>query len=172
MDGIQSIIMLIIWIFVINLISRFLKKMFGKSDPNNPESANKPKGKQTFQDIFKELQKKMEDAQAKQNIPPYGDRKVVTVNEAKPISKKPLKSGVDFQKVYQSRDGVSEKEKKSNEEYKKFIRDARNKEHDATASKLDGKIYDIEETEQQGVPFELDLRNAIIGSIILERPYS
>ena len=34
------------------------------------------------------------------------------------------------------------------------------------------KIYTTEAHEEQGVPFELDLRNAIIGSIILERPYS
>lgn len=173
MDGIGSIIMLIIWIFVINLISRFFKKIFGKQDPNKPVSTSQQKPQQTFQDIFRELQKKMEETQSKQNIPPYAERKMIPVKEVKPhVEVKKVKPEVNFQQVYQSKDVISDREKKSDAEFKKFIREERKREHDAESSKLDKKIYTSEAQEEQGVPFELDLRNAIIGSIILERPYS
>lgn len=146
--------------------------MFGKQDPNKPVPTAQQKPQQTFQDIFKELQKKMEDAQAKQNIPPYADKKIIPVKEVKPVEVKKVNPEVNFQQVYKSKDVVSEKEKKSAEEYNKFIRDERKREHDAESNALDKKIYSTETHEEQGVPFELDLRNAIIGSIILERPYS
>lgn len=86
--------------------------MFGKQDPNKPVSTSQQKPQQTFQDIFRELQKKMEETQSKQNIPPYAERKMIPVKEVKPqVEVKKVKPEVNFQQVYQSKDVISDKEK-------------------------------------------------------------
>jgi len=158
--------MLLFWIFVVNAIGRFLKKMFGKANNTNPSNTNDPKKpKSTFQDMMKEFQKKMEEAQTGQNIPPYAQPEVVVAVPKKPV----LKAQQTLTKHIET---GAEKEKKAAAKYEQFIKLERKKEHDAEESRLTNKIYALKTDEEVNELFELDLRNAIIGGIILERPYS
>jgi type IV secretory pathway VirB10-like protein len=176
MEGFGSIIMVVVWLIIVNLASRWFKKVFNSKGPDgtNTSKPTSSKPQQTFQDIFKEIQKKMEEAQGRENIPPYAqpERKV----EVKPVTKQPpvfqKKAEINIQEVYKSKEVISKKEKENSAEYENFIREERKKEHDAESHALDKKIYALEKEVEEGVPFDLDLRNAIIGSIILERPYS
>ncbi len=166
-DFVSSILMLLFLIFVVNAIGRFFKKMVGKGTDAKPGNTNSPqKPKSTFQDMMKEFQKKMEEAQTGQNIPPYAQPEVVVAAPKKPVVKQQ-------QTIVRHIETGEEKERKAHAEYQQFIRQERKKEHDAEESRLTNKIYAIKSHEEEVTePFELDLRNAIIGSIILERRYS
>ncbi len=177
MEGIGSIIIILFWLFVGNRIIKFVKgKLIGdgtatqQSRPNTSTTQKKPQ--QTFQEIFKELQKQMEENQTGKKLPDYSEKNIRPKQPIVQKQQQQKKEAVNLQQVYVSKDVISDKEKKKSSEFEQFVRSERKKEHDAESSQLDKKIYGIHEEEQQGVPFELDLRNAIIGSIILERPYS
>ncbi|MFI5171725.1 MAG: hypothetical protein ACHQFW_05005 [Chitinophagales bacterium] len=170
-DFIGPILMLLFWIFIVNGIVKFVKKIAaaGKNQ-NQPQSKqSSPKPTQTFQDIFKELQKKMEDAQSKQNVPPYATLEEIKKQKQEVREKRkevPIK-----QAVYTYKESIPEKEKKAAQQYEQFVKDEKKKEHDAEQSKLFKKVYEIKVEEEPAIAFELDIRNALIGSMIFERPY-
>ncbi len=176
MEGIGSILIILFWLFIGNRIIKFIKgKLVGdgttqQARPNTTTTQKKPQ--QTFQEIFKELQKQMEENQTGKKLPDYSEKNIRPKQPVVQKQQQQKKEAVNLQQVYVSKEVISDKEKKKSSEFEQFVRTERKKEHDAESSQLDKKIYGIHEEEQQGVPFELDLRNAIIGSIILERPYS
>ncbi len=176
-DFVGTILMLVFWIFIVNGIFKFFKRAAAAGKVNtDPKQQTKPKStSQTFQEIFKELQKKAEEAKAKQNMPPYAKpvAKPVVIEQKKVIQQaqvKPL-----HQTIYKHKEGISEKAKKSDLEFDRFVQKERTMRHDVEQSELFRKIYEIKpagEEDENVVPFELDLKNAIIGALILERPYS
>ncbi len=169
-DFVGTILMLIIWIVIVNGISRFFKKVTGAANKEKGKPQSKQPQQQqkstTFQDIFKELQKKAEEARAKQNMPPYAKPEVKEVSYEK--TNRPPQ-----QEVYTSKELIPEKAKRSDAEFDKFVSEQRKKEHDAEQRDLYKKAYRIKtDDEVDIIPFEIDLKNAIIGAMILERPYS
>lgn len=165
-DFVSSILMLLFWLFIVNAITKFFKKMFGKANeaqPANKGGTQKPQS--TFQEMMREIQKKIEDAQTGQNIPPYSQPEVVIAAPEKPVVR-------PQQTLTKHKETGAEKAKRSAAEYENFVKKERRKEHDAEESRLTNKIYAIKSEEETTAPFELDLRNAIIGSIILEQPHS
>ena len=161
--------MLLFWILIVNGISRFFKKVTGAvtKEKGKPQSKQPQQQKSTtFQDIFKELQKKAEEARAKQNMPPYAKPEVKEVSYEK--TNRPPQ-----QEVYTTIEAIPEKAKRSDLEFDKFVESQRKKEHDAEQRDLYKKAYRIKtDDEVDVIPFEIDLKNAIIGAMILERPYS
>lgn len=176
MEGIGSILIILFWMFIANRIIKFVKgKLAGDGNTTQPKtntSTTQKKPQQTFQEIFKELQKQMEENQTGKKLPDYTEKNIRPKQPIVQKQQQQKKEAVNLQHVYVSKNIVSDKERQKDSEFKQFVRSERKKEHDAEAHQLDKKIYELHEEEQQGVPFELDLRNAIIGSIILERPYS
>lgn len=166
-DFISSILMLVFWIFIVNMISKFFKNLFGvKKKPETGGTNQQPKSQSTFQDMMKEVLKRMDNPTSEQPVPPV----VKTTTRNVLSEKRDSKPQQTLQRHVET--GV-EKEKRKAAEYQNFIRQERKKEHDAEASKLVNKIYALDyEPENENLEFELDLRNAIIGNIILERPYS
>ncbi len=159
--------MLLFWILIVNGISRFFKKVTGAANKDNGKPQPQQQQKTTtFQDIFKELQKKAEEARAKQNMPPYAKPEVKEVSYEK--TNRPPQ-----QEVYTTKELIPEKAKRSDMEFDKFVELQRKKEHDAEQRDLYKKAYRIKtDDEIDIIPFEIDLKNAIIGAMILERPYS
>ncbi len=187
---IPTLLMLIFWIFIVSAVGRFFKKIFGTNQQNQKSkttSAQPDKKPQTFQDIFKELKKQIEDAQQKQNIPPYAKKeeaKPETYPDLKTIQQEAKKQqelkrlqqmqrrqNPVQQKKYQQHDLVTEAEKKRSLEYQRVVEEERRREHDAEQRRLEEKIFAPVKEDEEAVAFDLDLRNAIIGSIILERKY-
>ncbi len=167
-DFVGTILMLLFWILIVNGISRFFKKVTGAANKEKGKPQSKPQQQKTttFQDIFKELQKKAEEARAKQNMPPYAKPEVKEVSYEK--TNRPPQ-----QEVYTTKEAIPEKAKRSDIEFDKFVEEQRKKEHDAEQRNLYKKAYRITtDDEQDVIPFEIDLKNAIIGAMILERPYS
>ncbi|MBK7034866.1 MAG: hypothetical protein IPI31_11065 [Bacteroidetes bacterium] len=166
-DFVGTILMLLFWIFIVNGIAKFFKKAVGNANKDKTTPQAKPQQKNTtFQDIFKELQKKAEEARAKQNMPPYAKPEVKEVSYEK--TNRPPQ-----QEVYTTKEAIPEKAKRSDIEFDKFVEEQRKKEHDAEQRNLYKKAYRITtDDEQDVIPFEIDLKNAIIGAMILERPYS
>ncbi len=184
--------MLLFWIFIVNGIVRFVKKMgAGSKEANNkPKPQNNSQPTQTFQDIFKEIKKKVEDAQAKQNVPPYATFEEVKNKKAElknaenknAENKKAENKKIEDEKsrheenqrkgVYRHKHAINEKEEKSAVKFDEFVKQERKKEHDITQREYK-QAYEIKDEEDYiDLPFELDLRNALIGAMILERPYS
>lgn len=167
MDFITSILIFLFWIFIVNVATRFFKKAFGADNEKDKESkptTTIPEGPSP-EEVFRELRKKMEEAR-KHTTP--------TVTEHRPIppADRRNQDAPEKQEVYRQREVTSEREKRSSEEFQKALSTARKREHDADPSRLSRKEI-LAEVEQEATPeFELDLRNAMIGSIILERPYS
>ena len=174
-DFIQTILMLIFWVFIVSAIGRFFKKLGGgdknKPNPNKPTvSTTQNKTPQTFQDIFRELKKQIDESQQKQNIPPYAEQQkypdLKTVKqEVKQIRKKEINTVQE-----KKRNLVAETEKKKALEYEKAVQATRKVEHDAEQRHLEEKIF-VTTEEEYFEPFQLDLRNAIIGAMILERRF-
>jgi len=169
MEIITSLLIFLFWIFVVNMATRFIKKLM------NPQEAQKKQQKQGEQDspetgptpeeVFKDIQRKLQEARKKQEElrkkEAQTDRGMRRYDPDQP----------DKQKIYQQKSTTSEKEKRSTEEFQKALTAARKKQHDADKSRLQEKAI-LQEPEKESYPeFELDLRNAIIGSIVLERPY-
>lgn len=170
MDFIWSLLIFFFWIFIVNLASRGIKKVFGGGEqdkkpaptqrqPEMPVPAE-PEGPSP-EEMFRELQKRMQEARRQRSV----DQ---TSNEGRRYKD----DTKEKQKVYQAREVTSEREKRSSEEFQRVLAAARKKQHDADDHHLERKATPME-VEQEALPeFELDLRNAVIGSIILERPYS
>ncbi len=173
-EFIQTILMLIFWVFIVSAIGRFFKKLGGgdksKPNPNKTTTTTQNKTPQTFQDIFRELKKQIEESQQKQNIPPYAepqkypDLKTVK-KEVKQIKAQQINTVQE-----KKRNQVAEMEKKKALEYEKSVQALRKQEHDAEQRHLEQKIF-VTAEEEYFEPYQLDLRNAIIGSIILERKF-
>ena len=153
-----------------NLASRGIRKVFGGGE-NKPVVPRPPTAKRpipaseeysgpTPEEMFRDLQKKMQEARQKRAQMP-----------STKAGRRYKDDAVEKQKVYQAKEVVSEREKRSSEEFQRVLSAARKKQHDAEQHHLERKAI-LQENEQEEYPdFNLDLRNAIIGSIILERPY-
>lgn len=163
MDSIWSLLIVFGWIILMNLGGRFVKRLLGNeetpkkpvSKPVQPESG--PMQEQSPEEIFKEIRRKLEEQRKKQAT---SSRKQVLVDEP------------EKQVIYKQKEVMSAREKRSSGEFQEAIAKARKTEHDAEQHHLEQKSILLESNEDQYPEFDLDLRNAIIGSIILERPYS
>lgn len=167
MDLIFSILGILFWIFVVNAGGRFIKKLMNGGQEEG-KTIKPPVGQDAMpkaEDVFKELRRKLEEAQRQ-------------TESQKEIQRKPLSpvtknlDAPEKQEVYKQKEVISAKEKRSSEEFQKALAQAKSKEHDAEGSRLGRKTASVSEIEEEYPEFEMDLRNAMIGSIILERPYS
>jgi len=190
-EFISTILMLIFWIFVVSAISRFIKRIVGGQQQQQKQQQQQQQNKKTttqqkkpqqttLQDMFKEIKKQIDEAQQQQHIPPYSKtegkeeypdlkkirEKAEEIKEAKKLTPVQQKK----QELYKQKEMVTEKERLRYEEYEKKVAAVKKKEHDADQSRLGEKIFRLHE-EEQGEPFDLDLRNALIGQIILERKF-
>lgn len=158
MDSIWSIILVFVWIVVMNLGGRFVKKFLGQDqNPENqaPEAPQAPEKKPSPDEVFRELRKKIEEARRQQQMERERDQM----------------DAPEKQVVYKQREVISEREKRSSGEFQQALAKARTTEHDAEQHNLDQKGHKLVAEEENYPEFDLDLRNAIIGSIIMERPY-
>lgn len=174
-DFIQTILMLVFWVFIVSAIGRFFKKLNGvdknKANPQKTTSTTtQNKTPQTFQDIFRELKKQMEDAQQKQHVPPYAEKQKYPDLKTVQKQAKQIKSQHINTVQEKKRNQVAEYEKKKALEYEKSVEAERKREHDAEQRHLENRIYTTAE-EEQFEPYQIDLRNAIIGAMILERRF-
>lgn len=165
MDSIWSILLVFGWIILMNLGGKFVKRLLG-NDESAQKSKSKPKPTQesgetthepTPEEIFKEIRRKLEEQRKKQ----------VAMSRKEVLMDEPEK-----QVVYRQKEVMSAREKRSSGEFQEALAKARKTEHDAEQHHLEQKSILVEPEEEQYPEFDLDLRNAIIGSIILERPYS
>lgn len=172
MENIGFIILLIFWFVVVRIIKSVFKKY--KADQGDKSTTQQPKTEsqpQTFAEIFREMQRKMQEAEAKQNIPPYADPGAKTVKTVEAKVKKVQE--VTRKSTVQQKHMVTEKERQDRKDADKIESDRMKRVAAEEQRAIEKKIYSVEEAgKEEEVPFELDLKNAIIGSIIFDRPYS
>lgn len=166
MDFNPTLLIIIIWVLIANFGGKFIKKLMnqggGEGETTEPVKPTKP----TQGDVFKELRRQLEEARK------AAEGQVITPE--KPVV---AKSTRDYEKpekqvVYKATERTSEREKKSAEEFRQAIEKAKRREHDAESQHLEEKNRPVVLDDETYEPYELDLRDAIIGSIIMERPYS
>ncbi len=164
---IGNLLMILFWIFIVRGVVRFVKKIAGGAE-QKPAAKTEKKEYPTLPEVIREMQRKIQEAEAQQNqnknLPP-----VITKPENKPVAEKKIQPRP--QTLYRQKDLIDPKIKQESADHEKFVEAERRKEHDARQSELEKKIYSIDQKEEPAPEFELDLRNAVLGSIILDRPY-
>ncbi|MEZ5015081.1 MAG: hypothetical protein R2794_12395 [Chitinophagales bacterium] len=168
-DGMVSILIFIVWLFIMNRVNAFFKKAKENARkaqqpvPQTQQTQQKqPEKFKSLQEILKDLQKQAEaqSGQKKQEIPP------VVQKQVPPVAKK-----VQRPTVYKHKHTVSSFEEKVSQEFAQKVALERETEHDAEPNIMTDDAYAKKEDDgKTGMDF--DLRSAIIASIILERPYS
>jgi hypothetical protein len=166
MDFNPTLLIIIIWVLIANFGGKFIKKLMtqgnGENETKQPQRPVKP----DQGDVFKQIRRQLEEARK------AAEGQVITPE--KPVVTKSTRNYDELEKqvVYKATERTSAREKKSAEEFRQAIEKAKRREHDAESQHLEEKNRPVVTDDEIYEPYELDLRNAIIGSIIMERPYS
>lgn len=177
-DFVGTILMVLFWIFIVRGITKFIKSATGKTekDPKAPATTQKPQA-QSFQDIFREMQRKIQEAEEQQNLPPYAEKHATDIKQVKETVKETVKvkDPVLAEKrstSYRQKTILTEKERKLISDQKDLEGEIQREKMDSAEKARIKKIYAIDAIEEETSNIDFDLRNAIIGKIILDRPYS
>jgi hypothetical protein len=153
LDQFIGILIFLIWMaFNVYRASQKAKAKQQESAKTKPEEKQKPvQEEKSFREILEEIRRAAEAAKKKEApVQPAPVRQVKQVKT----------------------ETVSEREKKKQLAYERFVEAERKAEHDAAVRNLDEKIlHTVDTSDRKPVVVNLNLRNIIISDAILNRPY-
>lgn len=157
LDQFLGILIFLIWM-AFNVYRATQKAKAKKLESANPpaETRQEPEVKEekSFREIMEEIRRAAEAAKKKE-VP----RQPAPVKQVRPVKQVKTES-------------VSERERKKQLAYERFVEAERKAEHDASVRNLDEKIMrTVDTSDRKPVVVNVNLRNIIIADAILNRPY-